>query len=246
MSTAQRTTYRETLQRLGAAQKSARGGQAYSVYVNRRLGRLGAAAAYQLSLTPNMVTVISAGFSFTGIAVIALVSGWWSATAAPLLLIGYSLDAADGQLARLRGGGSLSGEWLDHMIDSVKITSVHLAALIHFYNFSDLDHRWLLVPLGYTVVSVALFFAQLLNEQLRRNAGLGARAASAGSASSLMLFLKLPHDYGALCATFVLLGAPRVFVGVYTFLLAFNVGYLSLALVKWFREMRGLDAARAA
>jgi phosphatidylglycerophosphate synthase len=239
-------TYRETLQRLGAAQKSAKGGQAYSVYVNRRLGRLAAAAAYKAGLTPNVVTVISGGFSFAGIAVIALVSGWWSAVAAPLLAIGYSLDAADGQLARLRGGGSLSGEWLDHMIDSVKITSVHLAVLIHLYYSSHIGRGWLLVPIGFTVVSVALFFAQLLNEQLRRNAGFGARAASAGSASALMLFLKLPHDYGILCASFVLLGAPNGFLGVYTFLLAFNIGYLTLALVKWFREMRTLDGARAA
>jgi phosphatidylglycerophosphate synthase len=238
-------TYREALERLARAQKSAKGGQAYSVYVNRRLGRLAAAAAYVAKRTPNQVTVISAAFSAAGIAVIALVSGWPAALAAPLLAIGYSLDAADGQLARLRGGGSLSGEWLDHMIDSVKITSVHLAVLIHLYRFTDLGDRWLLVPMAYTVVSVALFFAQLLNEQLRRNAGFGARAASTGSASNLSLFLKLPHDYGILCWSFVLIGAPSAFLGVYTVLLAFNVAYLGLAVVKWFREMRVLDAAVA-
>ena len=145
-------TYRETLRRLGGAQKSRKGGQAYSVFVNRRLGRAAAAAAYHANLTPNHVTIISAIFSAAGIATIALVGGWWAAIAAPLLAIGYALDAADGQLARLRGGGSLSGEWLDHSVDSVKITTLHLAVLIHLYRFTDLDAAWLLVPIGFTVV----------------------------------------------------------------------------------------------
>ena len=236
-------TYRETVRRLSRAQKSAKGGQAYSVYVNRKLGRLAAAAAHHAALTPNTVTVISAALSFAGVAVIALVGGWGAASAAPLLALGYALDAADGQLARLRGGGSLAGEWLDHMIDSVKITAVHLAVLVHLFRYTDLGTKWFLVPLGFTIVSVALFFAQLLNEQLRRHRQLGARAASAGPASPLLLFLKLPHDYGILCWMLVLLGSPHVMIRVYTFLFAFNAAYLALALVKWFREMRALDMA---
>ena len=237
-------TYRETLRRLGAAQKSRKGGQAYSVFVNRRLGRAAAAAAYHANLTPNHVTIISAIFSAAGIAVIALVSGWWAAIAAPLLAIGYALDAADGQLARLRGGGSLSGEWLDHSVDSVKITMLHLAVLIHLYRFTDLDTAWLLVPIGFTVVAVALFFAQLLNEQLRRSRGIE-RALSNDPGSLVSIFAKLPHDYGTLCWVFVLLGAPTAFVWVYTFLFAFNAAYLALALVKWYREMRALDLETA-
>src|ERR1700730_2994047 len=236
-------TYRETVRRLSQAQKTSKGGQAYSVYVNRKLGRLAAAAAHLARLTPNTVTVVSAAFSFGGVAVIALVGGWGAAAAAPLLVIGYALDAADGQLARLRGGGSLAGEWLDHMVDSVKITSVHLAVLVHVYRFTDLGTNWLLVPLGFTIVSVALFFAQLLNEQLRRNRDLGARTASAGPGSPLLLFLKLPHDYGTLCWMLVLLGSPHAMIRVYAFLFAFNAAYLALALVKWFREVRALDLA---
>jgi phosphatidylglycerophosphate synthase len=234
------TSYRQTVRRLARAQKSAKGGQAYSQFVNRRLGRLAAAAAYHAGLTPNAVTVTSATCSAAGIAVIALVSGLPAVVAAPLLAIGYLLDAADGQLARLRGGGSISGEWLDHSVDSVKITSLHLAVLIHLYRFTDLGAAWYLVPLGFTVVAVALFFAQLLNEQLRRSRGI-IRTAS-DPVSSFSLFAKLPHDYGILCWTFVLLPATSAFIAVYTFLLAFNAAYLSLALLKWWREMRTLDA----
>ena len=243
-----REGYRETLRRLGGAQKSSKGGPAYSVYVNRRLGRATAAAAYMVGLTPNTVTVISAGFSFAAIVVVALVSGWAAAVAAPLLAIGYVLDAADGQLARLRGGGSLTGEWLDHMADSIKITALHLAVLIHLYRFTDIDTDWLLVPMGYIVVGVALFFAQLLNEQLRRNRATApppGTSAPIEKASPISALAKLPHDYGVLCWVFVLLGAPTIFLAVYTFLFVANAGYLSLALIKWYREMRALDATEA-
>ena len=217
--------------------------------MNRKLGRATAAAAYMVGLMPNQVTVISAFFSYAAIVVIALVSGWPAAIAAPLLAFGYILDAADGQLARLRGGGSLTGEWLDHMADAIKITALHLAVIIHLYRFTDIDRAWLLVPMGYIVIAVALFFAQLLNEQLRKNR---ASAAPAGSppppiekASPIKAIAKLPHDYGVLCWVFVLLGAPEVFLGVYTFLFVANAGYLTLALVKWYREMRSLDALEA-
>jgi hypothetical protein len=241
---APRASYRETVRRLSGAQKSSKGGQAYSVYVNRRLGRWAAAAAYLVGLTPNAITTVSACFSAAGIAVIALVSGWPVAVAAPLLVAGHALDAADGQLARLRGGGSPAGEWFDPMVDAGKSTSLHRAVRVHLYRFTDLDHGWLLVPMGFTVVAVTLFFAQLLNEQLRRHRQAPAPAGTVAPierGSPVVAVLKLPHDYGVLCWSFVLLGAPDVFLGVYTFLFAFNAGYLALALVKWYRDMSALE-----
>ncbi len=238
-----RPSYRETVRKMGGAQKSSKGGPAYSVYVNRRLGRWAAAAAFTAGLTPNAVTAISATFSFVAIIVIALVSGWAAAVAAPLLAVGYFLDSADGQLARLRGGGSPAGEWLDHMVDSVKITTLHLAVVIHLWRFTDVDRGWLLVPMGFLVVAVTLFFAQLLNEQLRRNVRSTDTDVPAPieKASPLSAVLKLPHDYGVLCWIFVLLGDATAFLAAYTFLFVFNAGYLALALLKWYRDMRVLS-----
>jgi hypothetical protein len=101
------------------------------------------------------------------------------------------------------------------------------------------------VPLGFTVVSVTLFFAQLLNEQLKRNLLIrsdpAASAAPVEKGSAFRAVLKLPHDYGTLCWSFVLLGAPDVFLALYTFLFAFNAAYLTLALAKWYRDMRSLE-----
>jgi phosphatidylglycerophosphate synthase len=83
-------------------------------------------------MTPIQVTVISAGLTFAGIVTSAMVSPAPSVAAAVCLLLvfGYALDAADGQLARLRGGGSIAGEWLDHVVDAAKIASLHLAVLM--------------------------------------------------------------------------------------------------------------------
>ncbi|RYF39098.1 MAG: CDP-alcohol phosphatidyltransferase family protein, partial [Comamonadaceae bacterium] len=117
---------RETLARLASAQKgAAKGAPAYSIWVNRRVGRLLAVIAYRLGLTPNQVTAVSAVFTFTGIALIAFapVSIWMGIAVWLLLALGYAWDSADGQVARLRGGGSLSGEWLDHFVDAVKISA---------------------------------------------------------------------------------------------------------------------------
>jgi phosphatidylglycerophosphate synthase len=239
-----RMSYRAALAGLRSAQKSSKGAPAYSRFVNRRLGRLLAAAAYRLGMTPNGVTAVSAAFSFAAIAGLALFQP------TPLLgllvtlglVVGYALDAADGQLARLRGGGSSSGEWLDHMIDATKISSLHLAVLISAYRFFGLDDAWLLVPIGFTVVAAVSFFGMTLNDQLRRNTGRARVTPVAQSSSPLRSLLVLPTDYGVLCLIFLALGWPAVFFTLYTALFAGCAIFLVLAARKWFGDMRDLDS----
>ena len=234
-------TFGQTLARLGGAQKGALGAPAYSRFVNRRMGRFLAAAAYHAGLTPNAVTGISAAFSAAGIALLALVAPSWpmGVAVAACLVVGYALDSADGQLARLRGGGSPAGEWLDHMVDAVKASSLHLAVLIGLYRFGDLDSRaWLLVPLGYCVVDAVLYFGTMLNDALRAQHGVAIRSQQRGERPSVVRsLLVLPTDYGLLCCVFVLSGAPALFLSVYTLLFVAMTGFLALASVKWFREM---------
>jgi phosphatidylglycerophosphate synthase len=233
----------ETLRRLAGAQKGAQGAPAYSRFVNRPLGRLFAALAYHAGLTPNAVTVISAAFTFGGIATIALVEPAlpMAVAVAACLVLGYALDAADGQLARLRGGGSPAGEWLDHMVDATKMSALHLAVLIHFYRFETVDAVWLLVPLGYCLVDAVTYFATMLNEALRAQHGVATRAQrTAGRPGVLRSLLTLPGDYGLLICVFLLLGTPALFVPAYTLLFLGAAAFLALASVKWFSEMNGL------
>jgi len=224
---------------LGSAQKGrGRGAPAYSLYVNRPVGRVIAAGAYTWGLSPNQVTAVSAVLTFTGVALLALVPpstalgiGVWL-----LLAAGYAWDSADGQVARLRGGGSLAGEWLDHVVDAAKLVSLHVAVAIGAFRFFGLPLAWTLVPLGFAIVATVTFFAMILNDLLRARSGVP-QAAEAGGSSPLRSVLGLPVDYGVWCLSFVLWGMPPVFAVVYSLLAIAAVLYLVAALPVWFRRM---------
>lgn len=235
--------FRDALRELAAAQKPSHGAPLYSRFINRKCGRFIAAVAFRVGLTPNLVTLISATFTFAALALIALVrpSILLGLCIAFLLAIGYAFDAADGQLARLRGGGSPSGEWLDHMVDATKISTLHLVVLVSVFRFMDVNPLVMLVPIIFTVVGAVSFFGMTLNDQLRRNREIstGTRVERAPT-SPMRSLLVLPTDYGLLCWVFVLLGWPSLFLGGYGLLCAASSAFLVLASVKWFRDMKRL------
>lgn len=239
-------SYRATVARLSAAQKPGRGAPPYSRWVNRRLGRWLAAAAYLLGRTPDQVTTVSALTTLSGLVLVGLGEPtWWlGVLVAALLLLGYAFDAADGQLARLRGGGSMSGEWLDHVVDATKVVVLPLAVGVGWFVHDAVPQAWLVVPLVAAVAGSVLFFAMILTEQLRRAHGVVSEAATGGRAPWLRSVLVLPTDYGVLCVSFLLLGAPLVFATVYAALTAATAAFLLLALVKWRRELKVLGARR--
>ncbi|MGY1746891.1 CDP-alcohol phosphatidyltransferase family protein [Blastococcus sp. SYSU D00695] len=219
----------------------------YSRLVNRPVGRWLAAVAHRLGRTPDQVTALSGLVTATGIALLALVppSTGLGVGVAALLVLGYALDSADGQLARLRGGGTLTGEWLDHVLDCAKNAAVHLAVLISFYRFVDpAPPALLLLPAAFQLVVTVMFFGTVLTDQLRRGAGTGRAPAPATPPSPLRSVLVAPADYGLLCLAFATFGHRAVFVPVYAVLLAGSAGYLAAGLVRWRRQLAALDAAR--
>src|SRR3954447_12594173 len=235
---AARLTIPVALERLRGSQKSSKGAAAYSRYVNRPLGRLFAAVGATIGLTPNQVTAISAVCTFTGIVLVATVppSLLLGLGVTLLLLVGYALDSADGQIARLRGGGSLAGEWLDHVVDAVKTTSVHIAVLIAWYRFTELDPVWLLVPLGYLLADNARFFGLILSDFMRRvHRGSSAMILKRAGKTSLFYSLAvLPFDYGLLLLSFLLLAWMPAFVTLYSLLFLANLLGVPVAFVRWF------------
>lgn len=235
-------TLGQTIKRLSNAQKSSKGAPAYSRFINRKAGRVIAAAAYHCHLTPNAVTAVSAAWSFAAIGLLVFCSPTTvvGVIVALCLAIGYAFDSADGQLARLRGGGSPAGEWLDHVVDSGKICALHLAVLVSFYRAGG-SARELLIPLVWTWVATVLFFVIILNDQLRRTHGTA--PATDAAAPVLRSLIVAPTDYGVLLLTFVLLGVHPVFLWVYGLLLLANIAYLALGLSKWFRELSRLRTA---
>lgn len=234
--------------RLRQAQKSSKGAAAYSRYVNRPLGRPLAATAFALRMTPSQVTVVSALCTLSGVALIALLEPtvWSSLLVCGLLVLGYALDSADGQLARLTGGGSVAGEWLDHFFDSLKLASIHLAVLVCWFRFFDLGEAWLLVPLGFAVVANTFFFGIMATDFLRRIHRLESPSGAveppreAWRSGSLYSLAVIPNDYGFLCLAFALLWWQPGFVAVYTALAAINAVLLVLAASRWHRSLAGL------
>lgn len=252
MTTATRSSRQEALARLGSAQKSNRGAGGYSRWINRPFGRQIAAIAYLSGRTPNQISAISATLSFAAIAAIAVIRPSWplAVLATAALVLGYAFDSADGQVARLRGGGSAAGEWLDHVLDAIKISSFHLAVAICWFRFYDLRHAaWLLVPLAFTVVAAVFFFAIVLSDMLRRvqrvkagENGVTTASVNPGERAPILRSLVvLPGDYGVLALSVLLLAAQSAFMTVYTVLFAANALFLAAGCVRWFREMRALS-----
>jgi phosphatidylglycerophosphate synthase len=195
-------------------------------------------------MTPNQATAISAAFTCAGLIVLATVQpgAAMAVAVAALLAAGYVMDSVDGQLARLRGGGSLSGEWLDHTVDCFKTCTLHLAVLISWYRFPPVDFEYaLLVPIVFQVVDVVSFFGLIAMPLIRASRPAPPTGGASATESPLRKWLILPTDYGFVCWTFVLLAWPAAFFTAYTALMLANGGVLVLALRKWWRELRAID-----
>jgi phosphatidylglycerophosphate synthase len=245
---ASKQTFRDVLAGMGAAQKPGRGAPPYSRWINRRLGRYLAAAANVVGLSPDQVTIISACFTYGALVLIIVIPPlWWLGfVVAAMLVTGYALDSADGQLARLRGGGSRSGEWLDHIVDAGKIGVMHSAVLVSFYRFSGERSLVLVVPLVFMVSSFVFFFGMILTDQLRRSAAADAGvkySKPAGPGGTFQTLVAIPTDYGLVCLSFIVLPVHAIFVVVYGLLAFAQFVITAGVLVRWWRELRRLDVA---
>ena len=92
----------------------------------------------------------------------------------------------------------------------------------------------------------ATFLSNFANVRVRSHRGeeIDASVIRTGS-TPLRSLAGAPTDYGVLVYVFLLLGLPTAFLVVYGLLLVANLGYLVLALPKWFRDMTALDPNRA-
>ena len=232
----------ESIRALSAAQKSNAGAPLYSRVINRPAGRVLAAVAHRVGMTPDQVTLLSACCTYLAVVLIAV---WAPSVVAAvltslLLMVGYALDSADGQLARLRHGGSRAGEWLDHVADVIKLSTIHAAIAISLFRFS-LDHlagpAVLLVPLAFGAVQNIHFFSYILTYQLRYHGGTPL-ASGEGRPGLTKAVLSAPTDYGLMCFVLMLRSAPVVFIWVYGLMLVGYALYVALALPRWYLELR--------
>lgn len=202
---------------LGAAQKPGHGVPAYTRWVNRRIARYFAAAAVKFGITPNGVTAISSALSLVGILLLIFAEPtfWTALGVAVFFALGYAMDSADGQVARVTGASSPAGEWLDHVVDSIRTPAQHLAVLVGFIRFEDHwpAHGWSLwwLPMAFTVLVVGHFMSQILAEQLRTRR----KTAAPATGGTMRSFVNLHMDAGTFCWIFIFWGWGLGFVVVY-------------------------------
>jgi phosphatidylglycerophosphate synthase len=232
MGSAERRSYREALDRLTAAQKSGAGVPAYLRWVNRWLGRRGAALAYVARLHPNHVTAISAACSVAGMLVLAFAgaSVVSAISAAVLLLAGYALDSSDGQLARLTATGSTAGEWLDHVIDAIRLPLFHLAVAVYLVRETG-SLGLAAAAVAFSILASAWFFAQTLAEKLSPD------APPATADAAWVSFAKLPYDVGVLYLVVFTSALPSVFLAAYLALFAVTAGVAVLSIARKYRAL---------
>lgn len=228
----------KALELLKSRQKPGEGVPAYTRWINRGLARYVAAGAFRIGIRPNAVTAISALVSGIGLVVLVMAPRTISTgiLVAVILAAGYLLDSADGQVARLSEQSSRAGEWLDHVVDAVRMPLIHLCTLVAL--FLEGVENWVLVlPLAYSVTITGQFFSQILAKQL---ASAGTRPTP-NSGQSLFL---LPTDTGVLCWIFVLWGLPKLFLVSYALLLGVNLVHTAVSMRRRFRQLNVPTAGR--
>ena len=240
------------IRQLSAAQKTPKSTSAYIVFVNRPLGRLFAAFAFKLGGSPNGITAISGTGTYLAAIALALFGGSFpgALVAGIALCFFYALDSADGQLARLQGGGSLRGEWLDHFLDGGKIVLLHSAVLAILVRDDSVPLALsLVVPITFMLSSSLLYGGGTLVNELKRRVPKPAgehstkpRVSNFGAKDWVMSFALLAPEHGVISLVVILLPLPGIFIPIYT-AAALVTAILCVSIsVKWYHDLAEADA----
>jgi phosphatidylglycerophosphate synthase len=165
--------------------------------------RVGGALAYvfvQLRISPESVSLLAGAAGTAGAIALGAARDTGSvALACALLLCAYSLDCADGQLARATGRTSPQGAWLDVAMDSVVITFVSMSLLFGLLR----DGGQSLADLVIVAVFAASRTASLFTSTTVRadDGGLRLRGISSVLRTAYVSAMDTPFVYVAICAT---------------------------------------------
>lgn len=180
-----------------------RGGGLVTVQVSNRIGAYLALAADRLGLTPTMLTLANLTLGLaTTVAVVALAPAMAAGTvpAFPvglgLLLVlhlGYAIDCADGQLARVTGQGTPAGARVDILSDIAVQIALVAAVAATAVAYTPQTPVWLVAAFAGTWM-VNLVTAVMAKE--------GTNTSLVTSQSLPVKLVKLVRDYGAVLTVF--------------------------------------------
>lgn len=78
-------------------------------------------------ITPNVLTLIASIFGFGAAACFATGERWALVAGGVLFHLSFVVDCMDGKIARLNGTGTMFGQWLDFVLDRVRVFFIALA-----------------------------------------------------------------------------------------------------------------------
>jgi phosphatidylglycerophosphate synthase len=175
-----------------------RGGGLFTETVNQRIGAYLCVAAERYGLPPSALTIANLILGLAAsILVIALApamaSGRVPAVAIGLVALvlwhlAYSLDCADGQLARVTGQASPAGARLDILCDVALQISLVAAVATVAHSYDDNLPVWLVA------VFAGTWMVNLVTSALQQGS---AAASLVTSRSPVVRLIKLVRDYGA-------------------------------------------------
>ncbi|MBA2382243.1 MAG: CDP-alcohol phosphatidyltransferase family protein [Chloroflexi bacterium] len=176
--------------------------------MNRRIGAFIALALEPTRVSPNVVSVCGLLVTLAGATIVAFAHRSISPLEVGAVLViwqfAFSLDCADGQLARIRGQSSPFGAWLDQVLDFLSHTVIFASLTVFAVRTSEFDEAYG-AAFGAMVVSMSVL--QLFASS-QRNALMGtAPALEAGGPGRLQILGLGRHltDYGATLALAALL-----------------------------------------
>ncbi|HZM82807.1 MAG TPA: CDP-alcohol phosphatidyltransferase family protein [Candidatus Limnocylindrales bacterium] len=205
-----------------------RGGGLLTEAFNQRVGSLLALAAFRLGMPPSVVTVLGLVVGLTG-SVLMLTGGAAGALAGLLAWhLAYSLDCADGQLARVTGKASPAGGRLDVLCDIAVQIGVVTAVGAIAARSSPETARWL-APMFAGAWLINLFTSVLAG---------GPGSASLLPSGGVVRVVKLIRDYAALITScgLVIWLRPEWTVWLMGALSLVNGGFLALSIVQALRR----------
>lgn len=212
-----------------------RRGGLFTQHINQRIGAVCAVAAHRLGLPPSGVTLVNlvCGLSVSA-AVIwaapAMADGRVSAVLMGLLALvvwqfAYSLDCADGMLARVTGQSSDAGARLDILADIAQQTAVTAATASVAVAYTDWTPTWLVAAFA------GLWMTNLVTSVMGKS---GDGDSLIRSESIVVGLVKLIRDYGAVVTVIALVIAfvPNLTVWVVVFFTAVNGLFLAALIAK--------------
>jgi phosphatidylglycerophosphate synthase len=170
-----------------------RGGGLFTETVNQRIGAFMAVAAHRAKLPPTALTLANLILGLTAAVLIIGTQGRLPAAVVGLIAlvlwqVAYSLDCADGQLARVTGQGSPAGARVDVLCDVALQIALVAAVASVAVRYDPRPPAWLIAAFAST------WMVNLVTSILQR----GESAASLVTGSSLPIrLIKLIRDYGA-------------------------------------------------